>query len=367
MIFKPDGSQPFLKKEGQLRQTEEDRSATFALPEVIDHGFPLYNNMPSYGKLSKISNLDSLKTDEEKKIPEDVQSNVLAVQEPSVEVSQSSPLYFTMPAVQEKVSKLEEPQLLKEENKPGDLKSLVSAEPKTPYSLFCINNEVQKGSAVKIAGPKHFLTDPEKVKGMASAVQEPPYSSFSINSKVSGEAKRGEASQLAGCDVSCRHEEARSNEAPSYLNPRARVALIDSSPAQCLADTKTLQSNIGAVMTKISVGGAATNPSKEPPASAAATRINPKINCGPIKEADRAATGRRGEAAARSVKQPEARTTARRRQEANTTTTTVMAGKKKKQVKAVNQSTTAQKGRGQVLVRPIRTGPSGGRAIPVQL
>ncbi|XP_077587062.1 A-kinase anchor protein 6 isoform X2 [Stigmatopora nigra] len=368
MKFKLDGPQPFLQREAQLRNTEEDRSAIFALPEVTDHGFPPYNNMPSHGKMSTISSLDSLQTYEGKNIPEDVQSNVLAVQEPSVEVSQSSPLYFTIPAVQEKVSKLEEPQLLKEQNKPGDLKSLVSAEPETGYSLFCINNEVQRGSAVKIGGPRHFLTDPKKVKGMASAVQEPPYSSFSINSKVSGEAKRGEASQLAGCDVSCRHEEARSNEAPSYLNPRARVALIDSSPAQCLADTKTLQSNIGAVMTKISVGGAATNPSKEPPASAtAATRINPKINCGPIKEADRAATGRRGEAAARSVKQPEARTTARRRQEANTTTTNVMAGKKKKQVKAVNQSTKTQKSQSQVMVRPIRTGPSGGRAIPVQL
>uniref|UniRef100_A0A3Q3WXX9 Uncharacterized protein n=1 Tax=Mola mola TaxID=94237 RepID=A0A3Q3WXX9_MOLML len=59
-----------------------------------------------------------------------------------------------------------------------------------------------------------------------------------------------------------------------------------------LADTKTLQSNMGAVMTKISVCSSATNPSKEP--AATATRINPKINCWPMREADREAGSRRG-------------------------------------------------------------------------
>jgi len=79
------------------------------------------------------------------------------------------------------------------------------------------------------------------------------------------------------------------NEAPPYLNPRARV---DSSAAECLADTETLKSNMDAVMTEISVGGAATNPSKEP---AAATRINPKMNCSAMREADKEERRRRGE------------------------------------------------------------------------
>ncbi|XP_057714783.1 A-kinase anchor protein 6 isoform X1 [Corythoichthys intestinalis] len=373
-IFQLDGPQPFLENETQLRDSEEGGSIISALPGPTYHGSTLDNNMPTYGKTSKIYKVEDRQplTDsyEEKKIPEDVHSIVLAVQQPSTVVSQSSPLYFTMPPAQEtsKISKLQGPQPLKEEKTPGDLQSVNSTEPEPPYSSFSVNNEVQQALPVeKQDTPRHCLTDPEGVKGITPVVQEPPYSSFSINSKASGEARWREASQLAGCDVSGRQEEARSNEAPSYLNPRARVALIDSSPAQCLADTKTLQSNIGAVMTKISVGGGATNPSKEPPASAAATRINPKINCRPIKEADRAAAGRRGEAAARGGKQPEARTAGRRHQEAKTTTTTVTAGKKKKQVNAVNQSTKAPQGRGHVLVRPIRTGPSGGGTIQVHL
>lgn len=137
---------------------------------------------------------------------------------------------------------------------------------------------------------------PRPVRRVASALREPPRGS------VDG---RGGGRRLGGCAAPGGREEAPGLEAPSYLNPRARVAWIDSSPAQCLADTKRLQSNIGAVMTKISGGGGAANPSKEPPASAA--RINPQMNCGPINEADRAA----GEA--RGAKWPEA---GPRRQEA---------------------------------------------------
>ncbi|XP_068569053.1 A-kinase anchor protein 6-like [Cebidichthys violaceus] len=118
----------------------------------------------------------------------------------------------------------------------------------------------------------------------------------------------------AAVSVSAPREERSRNEGPPYLNPRARVAPIDSSAAECLADTKTLESNMGAVMTKISVCSSATNPSKEP-AAAAATRINPKINCSAMREADREEWGRRGEADARrgrSGSQREAKTAAQK-------------------------------------------------------
>lgn len=100
--------------------------------------------------------------------------------------------------------------------------------------------------------------------------------------------RRGEDPYLL-CDVaesvSTPREERSRNEGPSYLNPRARVTLIDSSTAaECSPHTKALESNMGAVMTKISVCGSATNPSKEPLATA--THINPKINCSPMREAD---------------------------------------------------------------------------------
>ncbi|XP_070834878.1 A-kinase anchor protein 6 isoform X2 [Chaetodon trifascialis] len=107
----------------------------------------------------------------------------------------------------------------------------------------------------------------------------------------------------AAASVSAPQEERSRNEGPPYLNPRARVAPIDSSAAECLADTKTLESNMGAVMTKISVCSSATNPSKEP--AATATRINPKINCSPMREADREEGKRRGEVDTRRVKQEE--------------------------------------------------------------
>ncbi|XP_034715065.1 A-kinase anchor protein 6 [Etheostoma cragini] len=96
----------------------------------------------------------------------------------------------------------------------------------------------------------------------------------------------------AAASVSPRLEERSRNEGLPYLNPRARVAPIDSSADECTADTKTLESNMGAVMTKISVCGSATNPLKEP---AAATRVNPKINRSPMREADREEGERRGE------------------------------------------------------------------------
>lgn len=107
----------------------------------------------------------------------------------------------------------------------------------------------------------------------------------------------------AAVSVSAPQEERSRNEGPPYLNPRARVAPIDSSAAECLADTKTLESNMGAVMTKISVCSSATNPSKEP--AATATRINPKINCSPMREADREEGERRGEVDTRRVEQEE--------------------------------------------------------------
>lgn len=91
------------------------------------------------------------------------------------------------------------------------------------------------------------------------------------------------------CDVaesvSTPREERSRNEGPSYLNPRARVTQIDSSAAaECSPHTKALESNMGTVMTKISVCGSATNPSKEPLATA--THINPKINRSPMRAAD---------------------------------------------------------------------------------
>lgn len=107
----------------------------------------------------------------------------------------------------------------------------------------------------------------------------------------------------AAVSVSTPQEERSRNEGPPYLNPRARVAPIDSSAAECLADTKTLESNMGAVMTKISVCSSATNPSKEP--AATATRINPKINCSAMREADTEEGERRGEVDTRRVKQEE--------------------------------------------------------------
>lgn len=180
----------------------------------------------------------------------------------------------------------------------------------------------------------------EETQSSSSPFPEPCYSSFSISSLSTSdsaslqgpgskpdddnpssphlssgteEEKQGEDLYLL-CDVtrgevtvaasvSAPQEERSRNEGPSYLNPRARVAPIDSSAAECLADTKTLESNMGAVMTKISVCSSATNPSKEP--AATATRINPEINCSVMREADREEGERRGEEDTRRVKQEE--------------------------------------------------------------
>lgn len=91
------------------------------------------------------------------------------------------------------------------------------------------------------------------------------------------------------------------SEAPPYLNPEP-VALIHSA-AEC-SHTQTPGSNMAAVMTQISVCSAATNPSKEPGA-AAATRINPKINCSAMRGADREEPEQRVEVDTRQEAQEE--------------------------------------------------------------
>ncbi|KAL2099061.1 hypothetical protein ACEWY4_005541 [Coilia grayii] len=70
------------------------------------------------------------------------------------------------------------------------------------------------------------------------------------------------------------------NEAP-YLNPSPCETLIDT--VECFADTKMLESNISPVMTKIRVSCSSTNPLKEE----GGLCINPKMNCPPIRGADR--------------------------------------------------------------------------------
>ncbi|TNN33068.1 hypothetical protein EYF80_056766 [Liparis tanakae] len=170
-------------------------------------------------------------------------------------------------------------------------------------------------------GHLYFQASSQEEHTSSSPFLQPCYSSLSTSSSSppppvssGGEReRRGEAPPLlrdvAGGEVEPREEMSR-NEAPPYLNPRARV---DSSAAECLADTETLKSNMDAVMTEISVGGAATNPSKEP-AAAAATHINPKMNCSEMREADREERRRRGEEETRRGRcgsQQEAKATAR--------------------------------------------------------
>ncbi|XP_073339170.1 A-kinase anchor protein 6 [Pagrus major] len=178
------------------------------------------------------------------------------------------------------------------------------------------------------------------------------------------EEKRGEDPYLlcdvaggevaAAASVSAPQEERSRNEGPPYLNPRARVAPIDSSAAECLADTKTLESNMGAVMTKISVCSSATNPSKEP--AATATRINPKINCSAMREADREEGERRGEVDTRRVKQEEKGRRGRSgaQQEAKTA-----AEKQVSSQSAVHHAARKPPGRSQASAKPAssRTGP----------
>ncbi|XP_028252112.1 A-kinase anchor protein 6-like [Parambassis ranga] len=142
-------------------------------------------------------------------------------------------------------------------------------------------SELNSCEAVTAAGVGYLSASPPP--------PPPPHAS-------SEEEWRGEDPYLL-CDVaasvSMLQEEGSRNEGPPYLNPRARVGPIDSSAAECLADTETLESNMGAVMTKISVCGSATNPSKEP--AATAMHINPKINRWPMREADRGERESRGE------------------------------------------------------------------------
>ncbi|KAM8736217.1 A-kinase anchor protein 6 isoform 2-T3 [Acanthopagrus schlegelii] len=164
----------------------------------------------------------------------------------------------------------------------------------------------------------------------------------------------------AAASVSAPQEERSRNEGPPYLNPRARVAPIDSSAAECLADTKTLESNMGAVMTKISVCSSATNPSKEP--AATATRINPKINCSAMREGDREEGERRGEVDTRRVKQEEKRRRGRSgsQQEAKTA-----AEKQVSSQSAVHHATRTPPGRSQVSVRAPSSRAGTVRRLPV--
>ncbi|XP_056152257.1 A-kinase anchor protein 6 [Lampris incognitus] len=119
--------------------------------------------------------------------------------------------------------------------------------------------------------PRFLSSGPERKKG-----DETPYFHWDV--------ARGEVTDATSRNT--QEEEVRShNEGTAYLNPRVRVALIDRSASECLADTKRLESNMGAVMTKISVCTSATNPSKETGSSA--THINPKINRSAMKGGDR--------------------------------------------------------------------------------
>ncbi|XP_039993373.1 A-kinase anchor protein 6 [Xiphias gladius] len=236
----------------------------------------------------------------------------------------------------------------------------------------------------------------EETRSCFSPLPEPCYSSFStswpsttVSASLQGpgsepkednppsplpvssgakEEKRGEDPYLL-CDVAGREvavavsvsalqEETSRNEGPPYLNPWARVAPIDSSAAECLADTKTLESNMGAVMTKISVCSSATNPSKE----TAVTRINPKINCSAMREADREEGERRGDVDVWRVKQEEKGRRGRSgsQQEAKT-----VAAKQVSSQPAVNHATRAAQGRSQASARHPTARPGTVRRLPV--
>ncbi|KAM4542198.1 A-kinase anchor protein 6 isoform 2-T2 [Odontesthes bonariensis] len=152
-----------------------------------------------------------------------------------------------------------------------------------------------------------LTSDSTSLQGPSSNPKDKPSSTPPVSSGVEEEKDLHLHCDVAGGEVaavvsvSTPQEEKSSNEGPPYLNPRARVALIDSFAAECLADTKTLESNMGTVMTKISVCSSATNPSKEP--ATAGTRINPKINCSATKKADREDWERRREVDTQGGKQ----------------------------------------------------------------
>lgn len=207
---------------------------------------------------------------------------------------------------------------------PGDSLSYLSAsKPDQLYFQGSAATEETQSSFSPFLEPRYssFSTSspsnsvPASLQGPGSKPGDDNPSSPPPVSSGAEEERRGEDPYLlcdvaggevaAAASVSAPQEERSRNEGPPYLNPRARVAPIDSSAAECLADTKTLESNMGAVMTKISVCSSATNPSKEP--AATATRINPKINCSAMREADREEGERRGEVDTRRVKQEEKR------------------------------------------------------------
>ncbi|KAM9340921.1 A-kinase anchor protein 6 [Symphorus nematophorus] len=241
----------------------------------------------------------------------------------------------------------------------------------------------------------------EETQSSFSPLLEPCYSSFSTSSPSNGvspaslqgpcskpeddnpssppplmssgaeEEKRGEDPYLlcdvaggevaAAASVSAPQEERSRNEGPPYLNPRARVAPIDSSAAECLADTKTLESNMGAVMTKISVCSSATNPSKEP--AATATRINPKINCSAMREADREEGEQGGEVDTRRVKQEEK---GRRGRSGSQQEVKTAAEKQVSSQSAVHHANrAAAPGRSQASVRPPTSRTGTVRRLPV--
>ncbi|XP_054913065.1 A-kinase anchor protein 6 [Poeciliopsis prolifica] len=145
--------------------------------------------------------------------------------------------------------------------------------PEPCYNLFSTSSLSR--SNFSSSGDNPFSPLPVSTEAMEEKLGEDLYlSSDGVVGKVA-----------TAVSVSMPQEERSRNEGPSYLNPWVRVALIDSFATECLADTKTLESNMGTVMTKISVCSSATNPSKEP--ATAATRINPKINCSVMRRPDR--------------------------------------------------------------------------------
>ncbi|XP_069008920.1 A-kinase anchor protein 6 [Embiotoca jacksoni] len=242
-----------------------------------------------------------------------------------------------------------------------ETQSSFSPLPEPCYSSFS-TSPPSPGDSTSLRGPG------SEPKDDPSSPLPPPPPRLSSGAEEEG---RGEDQYLlcdvaagevaAAASVSTPREERSRNEGPPYLNPRARVVPIDSSAAECLADTKTLESNMGAVMTKISVCSSTTNPSKEP--AATATRINPKINCSPMREADREEWGRRGEADTQRAKQEEKGRRGGRsgsQQEGKAATARQVSSKS-----AVNHGTRAAQGRSQASVRlpTSRTGPV--RRLPV--
>ncbi|MEQ2299111.1 hypothetical protein AMECASPLE_012123 [Ameca splendens] len=208
---------------------------------------------------------------------------------------------------------------------------VIKKKPQPFQQKLCLDTSLASGSelnknapSLSLEGPNseldnrltdHFFSKQGCGSFLVSPVPEPSYSSFSTspllgsNSSssddnlfsplpVSTGAKEKQLSEdlylssdgIVGkvatpVSVSMPQEKRSSNEGPSYLNPWVRVALIESFATKCLADTKMLESNMGTVMTKISVCSSATNPLKDP--ATAATRINPKISCSAIRKPDR--------------------------------------------------------------------------------